>query len=181
LAFYYCDYKDPKTQEPRAILGSLVKQLALTNKRALKAVGEYWERHSVHESLNTQVPISAEQLCDLLRSLSAYFDNIHIIVDALDECGDPRAKVVEHFASLNTEKDCNIKLLLASRAEPDIERVLQNFAHSSIVANKMDLKLYVHSEMERRLRDDTLNVQSETLKEEIMAHLVDRADGMCEY
>lgn len=68
---------------------------------------------------------------------------------------------------------------MTSRPEPDIERHLADFAKLSVAAHKSDLELYVHSEMERRVREERLFTGSQKLTEEITQRLVDEAQGMC--
>ncbi|KAF7958419.1 hypothetical protein EAE96_001967 [Botrytis aclada] len=162
LAFFYCDYKDTKTQDPLNILGSLVKQLVLADRRGFAEL----------EAL------SAEDLCTLLRDISRYFDNVHLVVDALDECGDGRLNILRFLTGLNTTKDGNIKIILASRHEPDIERYLVDFTKLSIAAHRNDMELYVHSKIECRLRENPMFTWSQELKEEIAQRLVDEAQGM---
>src|SRR5204862_1056383 len=45
VAFYYCDYKDATSQEPINVLGSLAKQLALQEPRALAIVKDFYNSH----------------------------------------------------------------------------------------------------------------------------------------
>lgn len=128
--------------------------------------------------MNSNTP---EQLCDLLRDMSSCVDNINIIVDALDECGDGRSKVVELLAQLATDEYNNIRVILTSREEFDIERYLKGFKKVSIIADKSDLRLYVHAELASRLENKSLIVTNESLRQEIAHRLVNDAEGMCEY
>jgi len=100
-----------------------------------------------------------------------------IIVDALDECGNDRSKVVELLASLNAN-GFNIKTLFTSRLETDIEFHLDTYEKISIAATSSDLKLYVASEIETRSRKMSLRTRDPDLKKEIMDRLVDGAEGM---
>jgi hypothetical protein len=100
-----------------------------------------------------------------------------IIIDALDECGNDRSKVVELLASLNTD-NFNIKTLFTSRLETDIELYLESYEKISIAATSSDLKLYVASEIESRSRKKLLRTRDPDLKKEIMDRLVEGAEGM---
>ncbi|TGO46013.1 hypothetical protein BCON_0350g00090 [Botryotinia convoluta] len=178
LAFFYCDYKDTKTQDPTNILGSPVKQLALAGRRGFAELEACWVNHCPDEDIGISNSVSAEHLCELLRDISRYFDNVHLVVDALDECGDGRLNIVRLLTGLNATKDGNIKIILASRPEPDIERYLVDFKKLSIAAHRNDLELYVHSKIECRLREYQKFTWNQELKEEIAQRLVEEAQGM---
>ncbi|CAD6442158.1 d858b052-60d5-4555-b1b9-452c7d9a4e3d [Sclerotinia trifoliorum] len=96
---------------------------------------------------------STEQLCHLLQDISRYFNNVHLIIDALDERGDSRSNIARILAELNASKDSNVKIILSSSPEPDIEQHLADFVSVPIIAQRNDLELYVHSEMQRRQDD----------------------------
>ncbi|TEY71202.1 hypothetical protein BOTCAL_0099g00290 [Botryotinia calthae] len=94
------------------------------------------------------------------------------------ECGNERSKVVELLAQLVTDEHTNIRVILTSREEVDIERYLKYFKKMSIAADKSDLRLYVHSELARRLKDESLILINKSLKQEIAHRLVNDAEGM---
>jgi hypothetical protein len=176
LAYFYCDYKDPKTHDPLVILGALVRQLAIQNTRCLGIIEKFYEVHYA-ESRTTGASVTPEDLCLLIQSLSSFFDEVMIIIDALDECGNDRSKVVELLASLNAD-GFNIKTLFTSRLETDIELHLDSYEKISIAATSSDLKLYVASEIESRSRKKLLRTRDPDLKKEIMDRLVEGAEGM---
>jgi hypothetical protein len=121
--------------------------------------------------------VTPEDLCLLIQSLSTFFDEVMIIIDALDECGSDRSKIVELLASINID-GYNIKTLFTSRLETDIELHLRDYEKISIAATSSDLKLYVASEIERRSRKKSLRTRDPELKTEIMDRLVEGAEGM---
>ncbi|KAF7943800.1 uncharacterized protein EAE97_005870 [Botrytis byssoidea] len=175
LAFFYCDYKDKKTQDPLNILGSLVKQLVLADRRGFAELEACWVNYCPDEDIGISNPISTEHLCELLRHISRYFYNVHLVVDALDECRDGRLDIVRLLTELNATKDSNIKIILASRLEPDIESYLVYFIRLSIAAHRDDLELYVHSKIELRLRETQKVIWNQELREEIAQRLVNEA------
>ena len=179
IAYFYCDYKDPKTHDPLIILGSLVRQLAIQDSRSLGALEKFYIHHFEESGATTGHSMTPEDLCSLIQSSSGFFDEVMIIIDALDECGSDRSKVMELLASLNGD-GFNIKTLFTSRLETDIELHLGDYEKISIAATSSDLKLYVASEIESRSRKKTLRTRDPELKKEIMDRLVDGAEGMCE-
>lgn len=177
IAYFYCDYKDSKTHDPLIILGAIVRQLAIQNPRCLHTLEKFYALYYLESRSITGPSITPESLCSLIQSLSAFFDQVMIIVDALDECGNDRSKVVELLASLNVDGS-NIKTLFTSRLETDIELHLHSYEKVSIAATSSDLRLYVASEIESRSRKKLLRTRDPDLKREIMDRLVDGAEGM---
>ncbi|KAF7947341.1 uncharacterized protein EAE97_004590 [Botrytis byssoidea] len=153
---------------------------SLSNHRCLLKLQSFWkqqcsEKFGGQDALNSNTP---EQLCDLIRDMSSCVDNINIIVDALDECGDGRSKVVEFLVQLATDEYNNIRVNLTLREEFDIECYLIDFKKVSVAADKSNLRLYVHAELTSRLKDESLIVISESLRQEIAHRLVNDAEGM---
>ncbi|KAH8748378.1 hypothetical protein BGZ57DRAFT_720244, partial [Hyaloscypha finlandica] len=177
IAYFYCDYKDLKTHDPFIILGALVRQLAIQNPRCLGTLDKFYALHYRESRSTTGPSVTPEDLCSLIQSLSTFFDEVMVIIDALDECGTDRSKVVELLASLNTD-GFNIKTLFTSRLETDIEFHLDSYEKISIAATSSDLRLYVASEIESRSRKKLLRTRDPDLKGEIMDRLVEGAEGM---
>jgi hypothetical protein len=100
-----------------------------------------------------------------------------IIIDGLDEIAHRREKVTRDLSSLNSESG-RIKTLLASRPEVDLSYELEDFVHVSIAAMSNDLRLYVASEIERRMKERRLHIRDPNLKDHIMTRLAEGADGM---
>jgi hypothetical protein len=177
IAYFYCDYKDSKTHDPLLILGSLVRQLAIQDSRCIPTVEKFYMVHYPESGSATEPSVTPEHLCVLVQTLSGFFDEVMIIIDALDECGNDRSKVVELLASLNAD-GYSIKTLFTSRLETDIELYLDTYEKISIAATSSDLKLYVASEIESRSRKKALRTRDPELKKEIMDRLVEGAEGM---
>jgi hypothetical protein len=177
IAYFYCDYKDSKTHDPFIILGALVRQLAIQNPRCFGTLDKFYVLHYRDSRSTTGPSVTPEDLCVLIQSLSTFFDEVMVIIDALDECGTDRSKVVELLASLSAD-GFNIKTLFTSRLETDIEFHLDSYEKISIAATSSDLRLYVASEIESRSRKKLLRTRDQDLKKEIMDRLVEGAEGM---
>jgi hypothetical protein len=177
IAYFYCDYKDLKTHDPFIILGALVRQLAIQNPRCLGTLDKFYALHYRESRSTTGPSVAPEDLCLLIQSLSTFFDEVMVIIDALDECGTDRSKVVELLASLNAD-GFNIRTLFTSRLETDIEFHLDSYEKISITVTSSDLRLYVASEIESRSRKKLLRTRDPDLKGEIMDRLVEGAEGM---
>jgi Cdc6-like AAA superfamily ATPase len=180
VAFYYCDYKNATSQEPTNILGSLTKQLALQNSRALTKARDFYVYH--HPAGRPSSRPTEKDLGALLQDVSKEFAEVTIIVDGLDECGASpgidRSELVRILSTLHGEHAGSIRTAIASRQEPDIEERFNSFTKVSIAAMSLDLELYVACEVERRTEARKLRIRDSSIKGEIIDVLVNGADGM---
>ncbi|TEY55498.1 hypothetical protein BOTCAL_0232g00060 [Botryotinia calthae] len=175
VAKFYCDYKDTQTHDPRTILGALARQLILQHKDAFTQLESFCEKHHMTEI--TQGSATTDNFCEFIVDLSRNFSTTSIIVDGLDEIAEDRAEVTRLLKSLNNPSG-TIKTLLASRNEIDIKNVLANYPFVSIAAKSGDLRLYVHSEIEKRTKMGKLRIRDHNLKDHIAKVLTEGADGI---
>jgi ankyrin repeat protein len=177
LAYFYCDYKDDTTHNPIEIFGSIARQFAVQHEKAFDELEELYKRHELGTRQHT---LTINELQSLITRQAAHFRDPCVLVDGLDECSDNRMSVLEALVSLVDSQENGIKALLASRDEHDIRSSMESadFAEISIAAKSSDLKLYVLAEIERRTKTGRLNIRRPAVKEEIMAKLVDKAEGM---
>ncbi|KAK8067374.1 hypothetical protein PG997_014121 [Apiospora hydei] len=104
------------------------------------------------------------ELTMVLSTMTRMFDRVYIIVDALDECGEYTASVVETLASYANDHD-NLCAALLSRDEDEIR-----FGE--------DVAEYVSSEIQERVRTGRLRVGDDDLLSDIQRELVAKAHGM---
>ncbi|KAM0153906.1 hypothetical protein ACHAQE_007445 [Botrytis cinerea] len=175
VAKFYCDYKDTQTHDPRTILGALARQLILQHQDAFTQLESFCEKHHMTEI--TQGSATTDDFCEFIVKLSGNFSTTSILVDGLDEIAEDRAEVTRLLKSLNNPSG-TIKTLLASRNEIDIRNVLANYPSVSIAAKSGDLRLYVHSEIEKRTKMGKLRIRDHNLKDHIAKVLTEGADGM---
>ncbi|TGO72234.1 hypothetical protein BELL_0477g00090 [Botrytis elliptica] len=175
LAMFYCDYKDIQTHDPRTILGALARQLILQHEHAFTQLEAFCEKH--HMTDDTQGSATTDDFCEFIVELSRNFSTTSIVVDGLDEITEDRAEVTRLLKSLNKPSG-TIKTLFASRNEVDIRIVLEDYPSVSIAAKSGDLRLYVHSEIEKRTKLGKLRIRDHNLKDHIVKVLTEGADGM---
>lgn len=177
--FFYCDYKNGATQNPKNILGSLANQLAVQDEQSFEKLQAFYEKKNP-EGLPS-IDFSIDEVRDLVVTMTTSFDDTMVIVDALDECGTSTQiqRITALLASLNDDEGTNtVKTLFLSRDEPDIRDVLDEYGQVSIAASTTDLRLYVGAEIKNRTRNKILRIKDSSLIEQIMERLVDGADGM---
>ncbi|KAL5324553.1 hypothetical protein ACEPPN_009099 [Leptodophora sp. 'Broadleaf-Isolate-01'] len=175
LAFFYCDYKDVSTHVASNILGSIIKQLVLTNETAFKILVSFYEDHS-QPFADYRSP-DPESLLQTLHTITSEYDLTTIVIDGLDEIATKRPETVALLQKMQ-EKPLRIRTIFGSRYEADIAQCLRGFQHVSIMARSSDLELYVANEIETRMKKKELRIKDPDLKEQIMRRLVDGAEGM---
>ncbi|MCJ1264939.1 hypothetical protein MMC22_004814 [Lobaria immixta] len=176
-AYFYCDYKDPKKQEPYKILSCLAQQLAKQDEQSFAKVQKFYEIHG--QGRKYPVEYEPTDLCHLITEISTDYDCTIVVVDGLDECGTNAGLVTELLSSLNNDEgDADFKTLFLSRDEVDIRECLKDYPSISIAAQRSDLRLYVGAEIENRTRKKMLNIKTPELKEHVRERLVEGAEGM---
>jgi len=177
VAFFYCDYKDRNSQSAINLLGSLASQLARQHEKSFDLLKAYYSALRPQHQLPRRPEI--EELTQLLQDMSNVFEDVRLIVDGLDECGDSAGEASRTLKSL-VAGDHTMSMCILSRDEPDIREEFQSAFcdYIEIAAHTKDLDHYVRSEMEERRKIKRLRVKSNDLKEEIVRQLVSRANGM---
>ena len=175
-AYFYCDYKDAKTQDPANILGSLAKQLIRQSERCFKESEAFYEVH--HSGKQVSTSYRPDELRDLILQMSSFFNQTMIVVDGLDECGKDTATVVELLSSLSKSEKSSVQTVFLSRDEIEIRETLTDYNPLSIAADKGDLQLYVASEIGARMKNRRLHINNKSIGEHIMDRLVNGANGM---
>ena len=150
LAYFYCDYKNPQTQEPQHVLGSLVQQLAKQDEKCFEKFRRFYEVQGPGQK--SSVIYEPELLRELISDMIPAYESTTMIVDALDECLGYVSGVIELLISLcETIVDTNFKLLLFTRDEVEIRQLLGSSPQISIAAENSNLRLYVGTEIEERV------------------------------
>ncbi|KAL8943110.1 MAG: hypothetical protein Q9211_001098 [Gyalolechia sp. 1 TL-2023] len=177
VAFFYCDYKDPATQKPHLVLGSLIQQIAKQDEQSFEKVQTFCDRQS--PECTADYNYDSHELRDLILDIVSCFDSATIVVDGLDECGSNMAEVTELLTSLHlADEETNMRTLFLSRDEVDVRQWLESYAKVAIAARSSDLRLYVGAEIDLRIRKGKLRIKDQSLKGYIMEKLVAEADGM---
>lgn len=178
IAYYYCEYRLPETQKVSNILGSLIRQLCGTSDEAFQELESYYKK--CNPARKEPICPTADDLSELLSTVSRCFESVMIVVDGLDEIADPeeRGNVLELFSSLNTSDYGTIKCIYTSRDEIDIRERFEQFESISIAAKGNDLELYVAAVIETRIHNRTLRVKDPFLKETIINGIISKANGM---
>lgn len=174
IAFVYFNFQDPETQKYDKVLAALVKQLCRRRKAFPNQLREKFEL--------ADVPTPQELIAQLIAlSDSKTFDQVFLIIDALDEC-EPRKHILSFIDKLAGGSSCNFKIFVTSRRERDIETTFtrQGFPTLQIQATKVnaDIERFVDFEVERRTGEDNFCVINQELKDKIKHALCSQSNGM---
>lgn len=177
VAFFYCDYKNAASQSVINIASALAAQLARQNEQSFHLLKVY--DNKLHPNRHLKQEPKVEELMELIQKMSTTFEDVRIIVDGLDECGETASEACSVLRTLTLNSPA-LSLSLLSRDEPDIREELgHSFGeYIEIAAHSKDVEHYVRTEIEERIRRRKLRVKSTTLKDEIVEQLVSRAQGM---
>jgi DNA replicative helicase MCM subunit Mcm2 (Cdc46/Mcm family) len=123
--------------------------------------------------------LSINENINLIKQFCFRFDDVFMVVDALDECVDRKGFTcgLRRFR----EENENIKLLLTSRYEVDLERLIAPVASHRLALKeymKSDIKMYLNAEIETRLQQGTLKLRQKSLVSDIVTAIEGKADGM---
>lgn len=188
--FFFCDYKNRVTQTPENILSAISSQLAIQNEEACVLLEKYWAK--LHPERALQRSASVPELQSLLKDMMKSFQQVHLIVDGLDECGDDTEDVVDALLDIVNNSD-NISTAFLSRDEDNIKERLMNirnedvmmeddveddFDRIEIAAHTHDVTEFVMAEIEKRIACRRMYIQDLDLKDEIVEQLISRAKGM---
>ncbi|PNP86125.1 hypothetical protein FNYG_00353 [Fusarium nygamai] len=175
-AFFFCDYKDPKTWNTVNILGALASQLARQNDESYNVLNAYYK--ILYPPKGLPQTADADDLRAQISQMCETLDQTIIVVDGLDECDDLTGEVVDNLMQLADYSE-RLSMALFSRDHYDIRvRVEEEFEYIQIAAHTEDVELYVNAEIDKRIRMRQLQLSSADMKEEIRGALVGKADGM---
>ena len=175
VAYFYCNYNVPETQNPCTILACLIRQLAKQDEASFLKVQGLYKKHSQGRKQPTDY--DPQELCELIIDMARDYESTVIVVDGLDECG-PHTDQVTELLTMLYDDQVAVKTLLLSRDEYGIRHRLVNYPAISIAARSSDLRLYVGAEIETRVRKEQLRLKNNELKEVIRNTLVEGAQGM---
>lgn len=174
--FFFCDYRDARTQTAENVLSALASQLAIQKEEAYGYLERYYGELHPNRGLESHpdVPGLRKVIVDMVK----LYDQVYLIVDGLDECGDNTVKVIDGILSLLECSD-NVSTSLLSRDEYSIrDRLEEDFTGVEIAAHTDDITEYVTSEIEKRISNKDLRIDDLNLKGEILERLIDGARGM---
>lgn len=157
LAYFYCSRtsNDTRQQDPRAILLSILRQLAspLPGLPLKSSIISIFDKETARGS--QEANLSIDEIVNLLTELiQNHYKHVTLIFDALDECNsNGRSQLLDVFTKLTYNPITTVKTLISSRDDPDIEDHFSKIPTLSITStdNADDILKFVHKEISQRL------------------------------
>lgn len=176
VAYFYFKMDDGSKRDPTNMLRSVIKQLFESSKSHSDAL------ESLYEQQKTQSSTTDTELLSVLRAMASTFDNVYVILDALDECRD-RSTLFDHLEEMGQWQDINIHLLLTSRDERDIAEAIegvqieQHWLKLTAAILKEDIRNFISSRLQTDREFKRWKKQPQVQKE-IEESLTKKSEGM---
>ena len=174
--YFYCDYADPPSLRPANVYRAFLQQMflrELMSEDTVKFVIEML-RYNIH-ALSEQKLVSV--LCDVTQSCAG----LHFVVDGLDECErDGQQAVTNTLFRLMTIGNSFVKVFITCRDEGHLLTELSSFDRLQVSshASAADIQSYISHSIASRISSGELTFRNPTLREEIVAKLSGKAQGM---
>ncbi|KAK5452827.1 hypothetical protein LTS15_006975 [Exophiala xenobiotica] len=178
ILYYYFNFNDGKaSSEP--MIRSLVQQLAHKSGNAPGALTRLFRQ----QGKNGYIQPTMEELLFTVQEILSDYQEIFLVVDALDECKD-LPKLLETFRYISKWKDLPLRVLLTSRLQVDIFNCLSELVPNSIVDirtgdTNQDIRDHVRHQLNNRDIGKRFKAWNDkTIPERVEEKLLCRADGM---
>ena len=176
MTYFYCDFRDPKKQDVRYLLSSLLAQLSAKSDPCYEILSALYSNYDAG-SRQPSKDVLTECLENILKMGGQ--PPIYVIIDAVDECPNtsdvvsPRDRFLELVEKLVALNLSNLRICVTSRPEADIRASLESLAPCSISLHDQsgqrdDISKYVSSVVYsdrnmRKWRPEDKNLVIETL------------------
>ncbi|KAF8526557.1 ankyrin repeat-containing domain protein, partial [Hysterangium stoloniferum] len=172
LAYFFFDSRDLQEafQSHHYLLKSLIKQLVSVCFDIPKCLSQIYGNGIQQPSLKDL----EKTLCELL----TMFNQVYIILDALDESSE-HGKVIKWLSKLLSQNSSRLHILVTTRPEVSIQRELDNLNPEHLFLHRQrgnnDITTYIYTKLQSKT---IFSSKDENLLNNIFRTLNDRAEGM---
>ncbi|KAJ7449200.1 hypothetical protein FB451DRAFT_1287823 [Mycena latifolia] len=177
-AFLFFDRNDRVHSHPDGVIHTVAYSLALSNPHIGAAISNAIQRD--HKIMNAPIRTQFKEL--LLEPLQSVEKHIHgailVVLDALDECGDPhsRADLLEILATELPKMPHFLRFVITSRGDADISNHFGYlFARRELdtATSGDDVQLFIYHEMDRIGRKNQLGawVDEQQVRIQVLVNL----------
>ncbi|KAF9230831.1 hypothetical protein BU15DRAFT_83131 [Melanogaster broomeanus] len=175
LAYFYCDFRTPRSTSTMEILRSLTVQF-LRNSRINWLSCKPFSGLVTRKEQGAGPPVNICTLSDLLRGASRLHQRPMIVIDALDECDD-LSKLLPALVTLHGDGHCRV--FVTSRPLYSINQAFVRLPSISlddkVDAVREDMYFHINTEIESR---DGLKALNHDLQDDIRVAVMKQANGM---
>lgn len=178
IAFVYFNYQKQDVQSSAKILATMIKQLARQKKVLPDELKQFYRKHYRDAEPPNEKTLEAQ-----FSELSNTFDQVFIVMDAMDEFDDRKTflPVITRLVK-DSSRSITFKIFVTSRRERDIATHFTKcgFPTIQIEAKKVDTDIaaFVQYQINQRDGDGYGFVYTQALKEEIAHTLTSKSNGM---
>ena len=183
VLFFYCNYKEQTRREANGILRALLKQISGKATIMDPELVSSYDR-AIVKGFDAPL-IDASSAESAFRRALSTFKSTYVVIDALDECEEAeRMELVRALKSHVSSKDFVVKVLLTSRDENDLARMLSETSDIRINADDtaLDIRQFVEIKIEECITNGEIlggkGNASPELRQDLVNTLVSKADGM---
>jgi hypothetical protein len=182
VAYFYCDYKEPHKQQPSNLLATLLSMLGAQNQSVFRELESFFQKQAKENpGVANSTPGFDELRSNFSTFIGDYFDEVLIVVDALDECIG-RDCITHGLMSL--VRSCpTLKVFVTSRNEIDIYRAFEDLPKACIQKEDVaeDIENFVRFEVSAKIKDRKLKLRDPRLEQTIVSALTEGAQGMFQW
>jgi hypothetical protein len=174
--YFFCDHRDPEKRGFQDFLYTITKQLLDEVPQSFQDVKTWFK--SRQPDMTTAKSITASEQTQLIRTICKRLTSVYLVVDALDECINPR-DFIDGLKTLMAKS--NLKTIITSRPEIDLERVLKPISGYLVDMQEHmwhDIQGYVQAEIDTRKASGFLKYRDDALNKEILKSIISQSDGM---
>jgi|SRR5450432_713150 len=177
VIYFYFDFNDTEKQLHEKMLRSLVTQLSIRLGSIPSALEQFF---SSCQDGERQPPVDG--LLETLRSIIEEFDEIFVVLDALDECRE-RQELLGDIEKVVAWENPKSHIIVTSRREKDIEERMEAFVKNEEkipIQNALvdeDIRAYVSGRLQTDWQLKRYRKRPE-IQQEIQRTLMNKADGM---
>lgn len=171
VAYVYCVHNGAD-QTASNFLGSMLRQLATQSAAILEDI-KLCHKHHGHYGTRP----SLNEISRLLRSQVEEFEEVFIVIDALDEC--PERDQTRKLLLVETRGLLpKVSLMVTSRDMPSIEIMFKHDTRLEIRAQDQDVRKFINSQMDQRDELIDLLEGHRDVRSSIIATVLEKTSGM---
>lgn len=171
VAYVYCVHNGAN-QTASDFLGSLLQQFAKQSVAILHEI----KSCQLHHTRNETRPFLNE-IARLLRLQVEEFEEVFIVIDALDECPEVD-QTRRHLLAETRGLLPKVRLMVTSRHLLSIESMFKDDIRLEIRAQEQDVRTFIESQMDQRFELVDLLEGHDDVRSSITATVLDRTNGM---
>jgi len=181
IVYWYFTFTDTEKQKVVNLFCSIIARACSNRRNTPQAL-----RDGYALSNGGQQRPNNDTIMKMLKETISGFDDIYIVIDALDECpkiDDERSKLLKAIQMVNSWGIDAVHLFVTSRREIDIQECFENMPKDSGLFSDVPIEgalveKDIRKYLERRLQEDKFRRWLPSFKEEVLERLTSQAGGM---